>query len=99
MSAMALALGTCCIAPWAVTLLGVGGAVLLARIAILQPYLVTATVALLGSGFWSVYRRAPSQTDDSCPATDRKALRVWIWGAAVAVIVIDVASYAPQFLS
>ena len=99
MSALALALGTCCVAPWAVTLLGVGGAVLLARIAVLQPYLVAATVALLGTGFWYVYRRAPSQTGDSCSVADLRTLRAWIWGAAVAVILIDAASYAPQFLS
>jgi hypothetical protein len=37
LSALALAFGVCCVAPWAVTLLSVGGAVLLARVAFMQP--------------------------------------------------------------
>ena len=39
-SALALAFGVCWVAPWAVTLLGVAGAVLLARFAFIQPYIV-----------------------------------------------------------
>jgi hypothetical protein len=35
LSALALAFGACCVAPWAVGLLGAGGAVLLARLAAL----------------------------------------------------------------
>jgi len=40
LSALALAFGVCCVAPWAVTLLGLAGAVLLARLAVFQPYVV-----------------------------------------------------------
>jgi mercuric ion transport protein len=58
LSALALAFGVCCVAPWAVTLLGVAGAVLLARLAFIQRYVVAATIVLLGIGFWLVYRRA-----------------------------------------
>lgn len=50
LSALALAFGACCTAPWAVALLGVGGALLLARLAALQPYVVAVTLALLGVG-------------------------------------------------
>lgn len=57
LSALALAFGVCCVAPWAVTLLGVAGAVLLARLSFIQPYVVAGTIMLLGIGFWFVYRR------------------------------------------
>jgi ABC-type cobalamin transport system permease subunit len=61
LSALALAFGVCCVAPWAVTLLGVAGAVLLARLAL-------------------------------------RRLRRLVWSAAIIVIAIDVASFAPRFL-
>jgi mercuric ion transport protein len=91
LSALALAFGACCVAPWAVTLLGVSGAVLLARMAFVQPYVVAATLALLGVGFWFVYRR---RTDTACNVAQRGRLRWLVWAAAVIVIAIDVASFA-----
>jgi mercuric ion transport protein len=96
LSALALALGVCCVAPWAVTLLGVGGAVLLARLAFIQPYVVAATIVLLGCGFWYVYRRPRVQA--VCDVTQRRRLRWLVWSAAVIVIAIDIASFAPRFL-
>jgi mercuric ion transport protein len=96
LSALALAFGICCVAPWAVTILGVSGAVLLARLAFFQPYAVAGTVALLGVGFWIVYRRPPAS--GSCDVTQQRRLRRMVWSAAVTVIVIDVASFAPRFL-
>jgi hypothetical protein len=44
LGAFAAAVGACCGLPWAVTLLGVGGAVALARLSFLLP------CALLGAG-------------------------------------------------
>ena len=38
LGAIAALFGTCCVAPWTVGLLGVGGAVALARLSFLQPY-------------------------------------------------------------
>jgi mercuric ion transport protein len=96
LSALALAFGVCCVAPWAVTLLGVAGAVLLARLAFFQPYVVAATLILLGVGFWFVYRQPPAQA--TCDLAQRRKLRWLVWGAAILVIIIDVASFAPRFL-
>jgi mercuric ion transport protein len=96
LSALALAFGVCCVAPWAVTLLGVAGAVLLARLAFFQPYVVAATLILLGVGFWFVYRQPPAQV--TCDLAQRRKLRWLVWGAAILVIIIDVASFAPRFL-
>lgn len=95
LSALALAFGACCVAPWAVAVLGVSGAVLLARLAFFQPYVVAATVALLGAGFWFVYRKP--RVDAACDVTQQKRLRRLVWGASIVVIVIDVASFVPSF--
>lgn len=99
LSTLALAFGACCVSPWAVTLLGVGGAVLFARLAVIQPYLVLATLALVGLSFWYAYRRMPSPTDGACPAKNRTTLRWIVWLAALLVVAIDLASFAPRFLS
>lgn len=96
LSALALVFGTCCIAPWAVALLGVGGAVMLARLAFVQPYLVAATAVLIAVGFWYVYRRTP--TDGSCSVANRRRLRWLVWTGALIVIAIDIASFVPLFL-
>jgi mercuric ion transport protein len=96
LSALALAFGVCCVAPWAVTLLGVAGAVLLARLAFFQPYVVAGTLVLLGIGFWFVYRRP--RTAAACDVAQQRRLRRLVWSAAIIVIAIDVASFAPRFL-
>lgn len=91
LSALAFAFGACCVAPWAVTLLGVSGAVLLARMAFMQPYVVAATLALLGVGFWFAYRH---RADVACDVARQRRLRWLVWGAAVIVIAIDAGSFA-----
>lgn len=99
LSAVALAFGACCVSPAAVALLGVGGAVLLARLAVLQPYVVAATLALAGLGFWYAYRRRPGTEGKHCLAHRHRAVRWAVWTGALVVICIDVASYVPRFLS
>jgi hypothetical protein len=66
MGAFAAVLGTCCVAPWAVSLLGVSGAVTLARMSFLKPYLLGGTAAALALSFWLAYRPAPVCADGSC---------------------------------
>lgn len=95
LSALALAFGACCVAPWAVALLGVGGAVMLARLAIIQPYVVAATGVLIALGFWYVYRRVP--VSETCSAEKRTRLRWLVWVGALIVIAIDIASFVPLF--
>jgi mercuric ion transport protein len=96
LSALALAFGVCCVAPWAVTLLGVAGAVLLARLAFFQPYVVAATLILLGVGFWFVYRQPTAHA--TCDLAQRRKLRWLVWCAAILVIIIDLASFASHYL-
>ena len=98
LSALALAFGACCVAPWAVALLGVGGAVLLARLAFVQPYVVAATLVLIGVAFWFAYRGVPVASGELCPAENRRSLRWLVWICAFVVLVTDAASFAPKFI-
>jgi hypothetical protein len=87
LSALAAALGACCIAPWTVAVVGVAGAVWLARLSFLAPWLLVAALALLGAAFWAVYRRAASCANADCAATHRlRRLRISVWLAAAAVL-------------
>ena len=99
LSALALAVGACCVAPWAVGLLGVGGAVMLARLAGLQSPVVAVTLLLVGLGFWYAYRTRSGANGGTCPVEDRKGLRIAVWIGALIVICVDIASYLPQLAS
>jgi len=85
LSGFAAALGFCCAAPWAVTLLGVTGAVAFARLAFLLPYALIAAIALLGVGFWFAYRRPAECADRMCVPKSRRALQWVVWIATVMV--------------
>jgi hypothetical protein len=98
LSTLALAFGACCVAPWAVTLLGVGGAVLLARLSFAQPYVIATSAILIAVGFWFAYRRQPVLAGESCPAANRNWLRWLVWIGATLVVIIDAWSLAAPFL-
>lgn len=97
LSTIALAFGVCCVAPWAVTVLGVGGAILLARLSVFQPYVVAATLALIGIGFWYAYRRRPAADGQTYAIENRRGLRWTVWIGAVIVILVEFASFIPRF--
>jgi hypothetical protein len=78
-------LATCCAVPWAVVLLGVTGAVALARLAFLLPYAVAGAMGLLAIAFWFAYRRPTVCADDTCQTDNRRRLRWVVWGAALMV--------------
>jgi hypothetical protein len=71
------------------------GAVLLARLAFVQPYVVVATLLLLGAGFWFVYRQPRAEMP--CDVAQQRRLRWLVWGASVVVIVIDIASFISSY--
>lgn len=85
LSAVAAFLGTCCVAPWAVSLVGVAGAVALARLASWAPLLIGGAVVLLGVAFYFAYRPLPTCEDGTCETTHRRRLRWIAWGGAAAV--------------
>jgi hypothetical protein len=65
--------------------------------AFIQPYVVAATIVFLGLGFWFVYRHP--RTAAACDFVQQRRLRWLVWGAAIIVIAIDIASFAPRFLA
>src|SRR5947199_8137161 len=62
----ALAASSCCILPLALFGLGVSGAWIgnFTRLAAYQPYFLAATLALLGYGYWLVYRSSARNCTD-----------------------------------
>jgi hypothetical protein len=86
LGALAAAIGACCGLPWAVALLGVSGAVALARLSFLLPYALLGAGALLAVAFWWAYRPLPVCTDGTCNSVNRRPLRWIVWVAAVLVV-------------
>jgi hypothetical protein len=90
LGALAAALGTCCVAPWAVSVVGVTGAVALARLAFLEPVLLAGALLLLGVAFYFAYRPLPVCEDGSCDRSSQRRLRwiAWIGAGVVAAILV-----------
>ena len=89
LGSLAAVLGLCCTVPWAVTLLGVTGAVAFARLAFLLPYALVGSAVFLAYAFWLVYRQRPF-TEDSPTVRQPHSLRwmVWIAGLAVSALAV-----------
>lgn len=85
LGAFGAAIGACCGFPWAVALLGVGGAVALARLSFLLPYTLLGAGALLGVAFWWAYRPQVVCADGTCNPASRRRLRLIVWTATVLV--------------
>ena len=86
LGAFAAAIGACCGFPWAVALLGVGGAVALARLSFLLPYTLLGAGALLAVVFWWAYRPSVVRADGTCNPASRRPLRVIAWAATALVV-------------
>lgn len=86
LGALAAAVGACCGLPWAVTLLGVGGAVALARLAVLLPYALIGAGGLLVMAFWWTYRPPIVCADGTCDTSSRRPLRWIVWTATLLVL-------------
>jgi mercuric ion transport protein len=92
------ALGTtCCVLPFTLVVLGLGGAWLswLTALAPYQPAILLATLALLGLGFWRIYGpagQAACAADGAC-ASRRPSIgiRLALWSAiALAAVTASV---------
>jgi hypothetical protein len=92
LGALAAAIGACCGLPWAVALLGVSGAVALARLSFLLPYALAGSGVLLAVAFWWAYRPPAVCADGSCNPATRRPLRWIVWAAAL--LVAGLAIYA-----
>jgi hypothetical protein len=86
LGAFAAAVGACCGLPWAVTLLGVGGAVALARLSFLLPYALLGAAGLLVIAFCWAYRPPAVCADGTCDSSSRRPLRWIVWAATLLVL-------------
>jgi hypothetical protein len=94
----ALFLSACCVAPWAVTLFGVGGAVALARLSFLQPAFLLGAVLLLGGAFWIAYRRPSRCREADCQTGSQLRLRRMAWTAAAIVAILALIAWSPAWI-
>ena len=95
LSAFAAAVGACCGLPWAVALLGVGGAVALARLSFLLPYALLGAGGSLALAFWWAYRPPAACFDGTCAISGGRALRWIVWAAALVVAGLATVALAP----
>lgn len=91
----AAAVATCCGVPWAVTLLGVTGAVALARLAFLLPYAIGGAILLLAAAFWLVYRQPVTCNDVTRSTASPRPLRWIVWIAALLVAAMAIFALIP----
>jgi mercuric ion transport protein len=88
----AIGASSCCVIPFALFSLGVGGAWIgnLTALARYQPAFIAAALLFIGAGFWQVHRNPKQVCADgsSCtpPASNRRA-RISLWIAAILVVI------------
>ena len=88
LSLFASIVGLCCVGPWTVALLGVSGAVSMARWQPLRPYILATSALLLSWAFWRTYRLKRVCIAEGCE--DRKpglAMHLSLW-LSVAFLVL-----------
>ncbi len=83
----ALGASACCVLPFVLLTLGVGGA-WMSNISWLAPYekiFVGAAVLLIAAGFWRVYRRPIACAVGECAPPSNRAAKIGLWIAALLV--------------
>jgi mercuric ion transport protein len=101
----ALAASSCCILPLALFGLGISGAWIgnFTRLAVYQPYFIAATLALLGYGYWLVYRSSTRTCADGAacarPLPDRIVKASLIVATMLVVAALGLDLIAPLFLN
>lgn len=94
LSAFASLVGLCCIGPWTVALLGVSGAVSMARWQPLRPYILTVAGVLLAWAFWRTYRLRRVCLADGC--ADKRPGAVMYVSLYLAVLLLVAAAFAEK---
>ncbi len=100
----ALAAASCCVAPFALFLLGISGA-WISNLTALEPYQpIFAAIAFgfLGYGFYLVYRKprvACAEGSYCAEPTSKRTAKIGLWSAAILVIIaLGLPKLAPLFL-
>src|SRR6266478_9526678 len=101
----ALASSSCCILPIVLFSLGVSGAWIgnLTQTAPYQPYIIAATLGLLGGGYWLVHRSSEAACADGNACTRKLPNRLVKTGLVLATLLVIAALgfdfVAPVFLN
>jgi mercuric ion transport protein len=97
----ALAASSCCILPLVLFSVGVSGDWIghLTRLAPYQPYVLSATLACLGTGYWRVYRTASCAKGEACaaPVPNRFVKASLIVAAVLMIAALGLDFFAPLF--
>ena len=87
LSMLASFVGLCCIGPWTVALLGVSGAVSMARWQPFRPYILTMAGGILAWAFWHTYRLRRVCLAEACgEKKPGKAMYISLWLSAVLLV-------------
>jgi hypothetical protein len=89
----------CCAGPWAVMLVGVPGAIMLARWEPYRPYLIAASGALLAWSFWRTYRLRQACAAGTCASGPSPWLIAALWIAAGLWLFALVAPYVADAIA
>lgn len=92
LAGLAWVVGGCCGVPWLVAVVGVSGAVALARIAPAAPYLWILVAVVLLASLWWTFRPRPVCADGTCERKPSWPLRILALAAAVGAIFLFVLS-------
>ena len=98
LSMLASVIGLCCVGPWTVALLGVSGAVSLAKWQPLRPYILGVAAVVLAWAFWRTYRLRRVCLAEGCD--DKKpgpAMYISLW-SSVLLLVLAVFAEKLQWL-
>lgn len=98
-SLIAAIVSFCCAGPWAVMLLGVPGAIFLARWAPYRPYLIVASGALLAWSFWRSYRLRQECAAGKCASGPSPLLMGALWAASALWLFALVAPYVADLIA
>jgi mercuric ion transport protein len=96
----ALGASACCVLPFALLTLGVGGA-WMSNISWLAPYekiFVGAAVLMIISGFWRVYRRPATCGAGECAPPSNPKAKIGLWCAAALVATAIAFPYVAPWL-
>lgn len=88
LSIIASAIGLCCVAPWAVALFGISGALALASLGPYRLWLIVAAVVLFGVAVWISFRRRHSASAAACKPRSRWITLLFAVNALLLLIAI-----------
>jgi len=94
LSVLASLVGLCCIGPWTVALLGVSGAISMARWQPFRPYILTLAGGMLAWAFWRTYRLKRACLADGC--MDKRPGRAMYFALWLSALLLVLAVFAEQ---